>query len=254
MKFNFKKSETIGREVYPLLKNHKLLEEDPNDRIKKHFTRYIPRHCYSVCRSNYWKIAISEACYKEYSFFGSTENHFEFLITFSNKSIAIPELMWLRSDENTSIRGTSPSLTTGYTVIDWWNDEKYKNEKKEYINRIELACKKISKLNKKSYQPDVKAGLEFYINYFKYEHPKLFKNNFFLFYPLNQLYYIFKKLPNYIKQPILSVWRIFGVKIHKLNELPFFDQLKVLEKEGVKIDYKELKFIEKEIRKFHFNK
>ena len=253
MKFSFKKKQTIGRLVYPLLKNHKLIDEDPMIRIKKHFSNYIPRHCYSICRSNYWKIAWSEAYFKEYNFLGAPEKYFEFLITFSNKSVSIPELMWLRSDENIPIRGVSPSSILGYEISDWWDDNKYKKDKMEFINRIEKNCKEISKLNKKEYQPDVTLGYEVLVNFFKKDFRKLFKKGLFASY-LNFLHSVFKKLPNIFKTPVKLIFRNFGFKPLQLNELPFFDQLTVLEKDGVKINYDELKNIEKIVRLFHLNK
>lgn len=253
MKFSYKNDQTIGRRVYAELKNHKLLHENPEDRIKDHFKNYIPRHCYSVCRSVFWKLAWQETYTdKELNFFAAPEYIFEFLITFANKSIAIPELMWLRSDENKAIRGKSPSSTLGYGIADWWYDKSSEKEveKKRYINQIENACKKINKINNKNYNPNIIEGTTILANYFKYEHPKLFKKGFFS-YPLNQLYYIFKRFPDRVKNLIFAIWRVFKIKIHKINQLPFFEQLKMLEKEGVKIDYEELIYIEKEIKKFY---
>lgn len=252
MKFNFKNNQTIGRPVYQLLKDHKLVDENPMSRIKKHFLNFIPAHCYSICRTNFWKIAMAEAFYKEYNFFASGEKQFEFLITFSNKSISIPELMWLRSDENIPIRGTSPAMSNDYKLVDWWYDEKYKNEKQEFIYRTELACQKISEINKKDYKPDVIAGIEAYINFYKNDYSKLFKNNFFS-YPLNLLHLIFKKFPKFFTKPVKIVFKYFGFKPLQSNELPFFDQLKFLEQEGVKIDYDELNVIEKNIKSFYLN-
>lgn len=252
IKFNFKNNQIIGKDVYSILKNHKLLDEDPMTRIKKHFMNFMPRHCHSVCRSTFWKIAWKEACFKEYNFYGAAEPFFEFLITFSNKSKSIPEFMWLRSDENPPVRGQSPALTLGYEIQDWWYDEKYIEEKKDYINRIELACSKISEINKKNYIADVIGGHETLINFCK-NRSKLFKVGLFS-YPLNLLHSIFQQLPDFITTPIKSIVRYFGFKFGKSYELPFFDQLKVLEKEGVKIDYDEVQQIEKEIKLFYLSK
>ena len=143
MKFNFKNNQTIGRDVYKQLKNNRFLETEPIDRIKKHFMNYMPRQCFSVCKTNFWKIAMITALKKVYSFFGQHEFQVEFLLTFSNKSETIPELMWLRSDENKPIRDQSPSMTPGYGIDQWWHDEKYSDEKKIFINDLELACKEI---------------------------------------------------------------------------------------------------------------
>ena len=212
----------------------------------------MPFHCHAVCRSNFWKIAWEEACFKEYNFYGSGEYFFEFLMTFSNKSKSIPVFMWFRSDENESIRGQGPALTLGYEIQDWWYDKKYKEEKKDYLNRIELACSKISEINKKNYIADVIGSHEPLINFCK-NRSKLFKVGFFS-YPLNLLHSIFQQLPDFITTPIKSIVRYFGFKFGKSYETPFFDRLKVLEKEGVKIDYDEVQQIEKEIKLFYLSK
>ncbi len=252
VKFNFKNNQMTGKDVYSILKNYKLLDDDPMIRIKKLFRNFMPFHCHAVCRSNFWKIAWEYACFKEYNFYGSGEYFFEFLMAFSNKSKSIPVFMWFRSDENESIRGQGPALTLGYEIQDWWYDKKYKEEKKDYLNRIELACSKISEINKKNYIADVIGGHEILINFCK-NRSKLFKVGLFS-YPLNLLHSIFQQLPDFITTPIKSIVRYFGFKFGKSYELPFFDQLKVLEKEGVKIDYDEVQQIEKEIKLFYLSK
>ena len=89
-----------GKDVYSILKNYKLLDDDPMIRIKKLFRNFMPFHCHAVCRSTFWKIAWEEACVKEYNFMDLENTFFEFLMTFSNKSKSIPVFMWFRSDEN----------------------------------------------------------------------------------------------------------------------------------------------------------
>ena len=60
-------------------------------------------------------------------------------------------------------------------------------------------------------------------------------------------------MPNFIKNPVLFIWRLFGIKIHNINELPFYEYIKFLEQDDVRLDYNELKLIENNIRMFHLN-
>ena len=65
MKFNFKNNQIIGKDVYSILKDHKLLDEDPMIRIKS-ILGILRFH--SVCRSTFWKIAWKEAVLKNIIF------------------------------------------------------------------------------------------------------------------------------------------------------------------------------------------
>jgi glycosyltransferase domain-containing protein len=236
--FDWKNNSVTGFGVYPKLKNLKLKDSIPTDRIKKHFSNYTPAHFYSVNRTKIWKIVMKEMCSKKYSFYASAEIQFEFLMVYAGKTLIIPELMWLRSNENEQMP-VSFSQTPRFNK--WWVDKEFKKEKNDFIKKIEYSCKKINKIKNAKYSPDVENCLEVYFkNYRKNTNTTLFYiffNSFFQYFPLN------------LKIKIKKIFKYFGYG--SIRPIPLINYAKLLEAESVKIDYDKLRKIEKVINLFY---
>lgn len=130
----------FGNEQYPKLRNLCLDQDDASKRAYKHFSNYTPAHIYSVMRTSKWKIICKHVFKKEYNFFAVWELQIEFLVTISGKSKIIPELMWLRSFDAKPIRMTNPVMSDEVKITYWWFNKKFKNEKKDFLNRMKKAC------------------------------------------------------------------------------------------------------------------
>jgi glycosyltransferase domain-containing protein len=238
MGFNWNEGSILGFNVYDKLKDFTLDDPDPTARSGKHFSNYVPAHYYSICRTSIWKIAVQQAFSKKYNFYASSELQFEFLISFSGKSLIIPELMWLRSDENTPVNGiisgTSPSIKPSDSILRWWIDKKYKKEKEEFLSRMEAACRQINRLTRMDYISNLEHVISLYIKYYK----KRIAHRFFVFFNKN-----FPNFPISIKIKIKDILKYFGYGPKK-NEVLFMDKAKLLNAEGVKVDFKELKKIQ----------
>lgn len=245
--FNYNNKLVVGHDIYPQLKNLNLDDLNPTIRVKRHFSNYIPAHLYAVCKASIWKVIAQNVFSKEYNFFAAWEMQIEFLIPFANKTLAIPELMWLRSMEAPAIRGTSPSMTPSLRIFDWWFNKKYKNEKEDFIKRIKITCKELNKVTKQDYIPDVENSFECYLN-----QPKKKKPFIYLLY-----YKFFRYFPISIKNNIKRILKNFGYTpsqrgygvVSKI--LSLIDKAKLLEIDGTKVDFVELKEIEKIISSFN---
>jgi glycosyltransferase domain-containing protein len=241
MRYNFEDNSVVGFDCYPRLKNFISDDPNPNNRVRKHFSNYVPAHIYAVCRANIWKIFAQVIFSKEYSFYPAAEIQIEFLICYAGKTMVISELMWLRSNENIPIRGGSPSMSIINTRKSWWLDKKYENERKDFLARMDLVCRETTKTT------DIPNFKFLIIEMFIKSKKGIFFNFFYL---------IYKNLPNFIKNKkffILNFLKFTGLR-KKKEKISFIDRARLLETEGVKIDFKELKRIEKIIICFHKNK
>ena len=109
-------------------------------RLRRHFTNYTMAHTWSVIRFEKWKIICEYIFNKEYNFCGVWELQLEFLAMVSGKTKVIPELMWLRNNEVTPVRGTSPSMSNDILFKDWWESKYFEREKKDFLLRMKQAC------------------------------------------------------------------------------------------------------------------
>lgn len=210
-----------GFEPYPKLKDLCLDSNDFIERIFKHFSVYVPAHVYSVMRTSNWNIICSNIFKKKYNFDSSEELQIEFLVMVSGKSKIIPQLMWMRNREVPSVNEKNPQFRLSI-IKEWWFDKNYVNEKIDFLNTMKKACDKI--LNNKSLEitPEkISMLFELYIS------KPVFKKN-----PLKRIVNFFQIQKKKIIKFILGRDQI------KYNSI--IDQAKLLEFQGVLINYEEL--------------
>jgi|688.fasta_scaffold55566_3 glycosyltransferase domain-containing protein len=234
--FGWYSNSVIGFNAYNKLKNLILDDQSSISRLRKHFSNYVPAHIYAITRSSIWKIAVKAIYSKEYNFYASVEIQMEFLLCYAGKSLVIPELLWLRSDECIPLHGTSDHTNPSRTFIKWWFDKDKEKEKNDFIARMENACRQFNELNKKNYIVDINNILETYIQ----------SQKTFLFFR------VYKYLPNSIRTIIKKIFKIFGNDLTKKTLL--IDSAISLEATGVRVDFNELAVIEKKIISFYKNK
>ena len=231
--FGWRNDLIIGFNEYNKLKD--LILDDPNPmvRLRKHFSNYVPAHIYAVCRSSTWKIAAKATFSKEYNFFAASELQMEFLLSYAGKTLVIPELLWMRSDECPPLRGTSKSIIPSLTFFSWWFNKNDEKEKQDFIIRMESACKDIDKLNNENHVADFHDIFETFIK----------SQKTFLFFR------VFKYLPNSIRSIIKKIFKIFGNDLTK--KTPLMVSAKSLQATGVRVDFNELVVIEKKVISFY---
>lgn len=231
--FKWYNNSVVGYNIYPNFKD--LILDNPNslDRLIKHFSNYVPSHIYAVCRASVWKNAAQMTFSKEYNFFAASELQMEFLLVYAGRTLVIPELMWMRSDENAQNYNTSKSTIPALTFYKWWFDKKNRKEKEDFISRIEFACRQISKMKKNDNVPKVQTIFEIYL---KSEKPFIFLR-------------FFRYFPGFIRYMIKIIFKFFRYDVTKKTLL--LDVARSLEKTGVKVNFDEIKFLEQCICSFY---
>ncbi|MDA7697755.1 TIGR00180 family glycosyltransferase [Candidatus Pelagibacter sp.] len=232
-KFEWNGKSVVAYDIYSKLINRNLNNPDPMIRLKTHFSDYVPLHMYGVTQSSLWKIAAKAIFSKEYSFFAAGEIQIEFLLLFAGKSLVIPEILWMRSGEALPQRGDSPSMITSKTLLKWWFNKKYRAEKKDFLSRMELTCKKINKKKRDKFIVNTQSILE--------DHIKSEKENLF--------FSIYKKLPKIIRTKIKKLLKIFGYELK--NKILLLEYVKLLKKRNIKVDLKEIKKIKKIVNSYY---
>lgn len=216
--FGYYKDKLYGNEAYPKAKDRCLDQDNIVERVHNHFSVYVPSHFYSVIRSEKYKKICKHVFDKEFSVYAGFELQLEFLVVVSGKSRIIPELMWMRNRETTEISYGMPQIR----INKWWFDKNYHDEKVEFLYRTKKACDELlAEQNIKFQKSKIEMFFEIYIN----QH--IFKKNFL------------KMIINFIQlQNRKLIKFILGRDKIKFNSL--IDQAKVLERQNIIVNYKEL--------------
>lgn len=134
--FRVRNEKVVGNVIYPELKNHSIMHDEPLERLLYHMSNYVPSTIYSVMRSDVWKKSMKAISHKNYEVFVRAVGELQFEITSSylGKCKIINELMWLRSFENKPTRVHESSKTSD--IKDFWSKEPNKPICKEIIETI----------------------------------------------------------------------------------------------------------------------
>jgi hypothetical protein len=189
---------------------------------------------FGVHRSNIWKICINCLDLKWHS--QLFEISFEILTCFAGKILFIPELLHLRSRENETIIKDTNTLTK------WWFSKKNIKQKKQFIACIKKASKKINKINKNHFSLDVKNAIDYFI--------KRNESQYLDFY-YSFILPILKMLPKSLKELLKKIIKfLFKRNTKRL----LIDQARFIEKNGTKVDLRELNKIIQLIKFFYQRK
>jgi glycosyltransferase domain-containing protein len=119
---------------YNRLKGYSVLNADPMERMIYHMSHYTPSTIYAVSRTEDWKSVMALVTTKEYPVYAIGELQFEMAMSYRGKSIAINNILWIRSSENQGIRGTDLSLDPQKRFDFWWDSSENQQEKEDMIN------------------------------------------------------------------------------------------------------------------------
>jgi glycosyltransferase domain-containing protein len=148
--FGFSKNRLYGLKAYPKLNGFCLDDRYAIERATKHFTNYVPAHFYSVMRFFNWKKISLYVFQKRYLFGAAHELQVEFLSTICGKSKIIPQLMWMRNKEVSSITQDIIKLD----ISKWWQEKKYENERLDFLKRMKRACNELLSNNETKLNED----------------------------------------------------------------------------------------------------
>lgn len=222
------KNKIFGKQIYSKLNNLNLDQNNPYERIFNHFSDYVPAHFYSVKRLSKWKKICSYVFQKRYNFAAAHELQVEFLTIVSGKSKILSELMWMRNNEVKRIYKDIIELE----IHNWWLDSNFHNEKLDFLRKMNEASKElISHVNFNFDENKISKLFELYIK--KNYNEKFSKRNFF------------SKMSDMVSPRILEMKKklINKYKIKNNKYKSLVEEVRLIEKESVIVNYNELDYV-----------
>jgi glycosyltransferase domain-containing protein len=223
------------------------VETDPKTRLIQHMSNYCNSLTVSVVKTNLWQIVAN--LYSEYEFpiFALWEIEMNIILSFSGKSKTLDMLMYLRSfGENEPIRNNIPSLTTTNDITKWWASPHYNSQRELFINLILLRLKNIhGGFSDDYYRNSITEAIDGYRDWIMSRQ---------LLIPFGWIRYnITSHLHPAFKHSIKKLFFSFSRKQNCPKGMPIHEAAKLLEDDGVQIDYAGLKQIQDSILLFEKN-
>lgn len=123
------------KHLYEHASHQSLLSASRQLRVAEHFNPYAPTTIYAVTRASEWKLAIKACSLAKFSCVYLSELLFELTISVQGQSKVVPQLMWLRCQDN------GPVNTSGWnrklSFLDWSRQKKYGNEVASFKSLVE---------------------------------------------------------------------------------------------------------------------
>ena len=228
--------------------NRRIDQESPAERMLFHFSDYTPSTIYSVVRTEVWKQAWEATARKEFSMLGQIELQFEQSVCFLGKSIVIPSLVWLRSQENGSVESPDKSLQikTGIHLSEWWIKPEHKEEREEFLDIFESALSTdVTTRFRESLSKAITVYSKKCIN--DKENQRLIQQKHSLRNLLLQIkLQVTQKIPIKIKIYIKQLPFIPKRGVQKMDEV-----LNSFERSGISVHWEEIEDVKKTILAFH---
>lgn len=134
--FRFNDEDLRYRLVYENHENYFIHHDDPLERMRYHLSDYKATIIYSLTRLNEWKSVVEVMTRREFPVFALGELQYQMIMSFLGKTKVISSLFWFRSFENSPVgdnNGTNPSLSRALSFHEWWNSDKYKEQRDDFI-------------------------------------------------------------------------------------------------------------------------
>lgn len=154
-----------GSPQYLRLEDYIIGSDDPSLRVSEHMRNYVPSLINAICRAEPWKISWKYLLEKEFPVFAMGEIQFEMCMSYAGKSRVIPELMWLRSHNETEpVRGTDLSLDPSKTFPNWWRNPANRKEQEDFLSIMSRAFEELQPNTVCDARSVVIGGVDSYID------------------------------------------------------------------------------------------
>ena len=230
--YNFIK--LMGKKIYPEWIKRLRTETDPYERIMSHMRDYANPLGVSVTKSDMFKKCVELYANNEFPIFAQFELQMNLILSFAGKSKTIDELMYFRSlDEDSPpihhiIKNHIQSLNLKNTIDRFWNETKFERQKIKFISIVSSFLKTL----KPEYSLDycrnaLTCSIELYI-----KNSLLIKNkkkDFSLYIKI----LIYNFLPTLVKNIVIKIR-------YRLIRNSLLDEIKLMENEGILVNYKDI--------------
>jgi glycosyltransferase domain-containing protein len=217
---------------------------DPTERMLHHMHPYTPSTIYSVVKTDVWKRAVGILGHKEFPVYALGELQFELAVSYQGKSRVLQNLMWMRSDENAQLTGTSISLNPENLIWHWWRDSHTVNQRNKFLdimsNGLASSPAEVSVV-----KDGVSRAIDAYVNAYGGPTPKSIDGF---------IAAIKQRIPPEVKQVIKKILHRNQDSMARINAIPLIDAAKAMAATGVAVDFQELANIERIVTDFHKNR
>ena len=230
--YNFNK--LMGAKQYPEWIKRLRVETDPKERIISHMKDYANPLGVSVVKSDMLKKCAELYANNEFPIFAQWELQMNLIFSFAGKSKTLDELMHFRSLEEDSpsthniIKNHIPSLNLKNTIDRFWNEPQFEKQKVKFINVMSGLLKTM----KPEYSLDycrnaLTSSIELYI-----KNSLLIKNKKKDFSSYIKII-IYNFLPTLVRNIVIKIR-------YRLIRNSLLDQIKLMENEGILVNYKDI--------------
>ena len=230
--YNFNK--LMGAKQYPEWIKRLRAETDPKERIISHMKDYANPLGVSVTKSDMLTKCAELYANNEFPIFAQWELQLSLMLSFAGKSKTLDELMYFRSLEEDSpslhhiIKNHIPSLNLKNTIDRFWNEPQFEEQKIKFIN----VMSSLLKTSKPEYSLDycrnaLTSSIDLYI-----KNSLLIKNkkkNFSSYIKI----IIYNFLPTLVRNILIKIR-------YRLIKNSLLDQIKLIEDEGILVNYKDI--------------
>lgn len=240
MGFSFQyPSFVMGFPQYVEHKDYAVLLDNPVQRMIYKMFPYRQSTMYSVVRANVWKKVVPLMVQKEFPFYAMGEIQYELAFAFHGKSIVLPHLVMLRSDENPQITETSIQVNPENRIWHWWRNSQALDQQNEFLDIMSKGLAS-TPAEVSVVRDGVSRAIDAYVNAYGGATPM----------SINTIINAIKRrIPPKIKRTIKKV-------LHRNPDstATLMDAAKALAATGVTVDFQELENIERLITDFHKNR
>jgi glycosyltransferase domain-containing protein len=235
-----------GSPWHPGFRDYKIFNNDPAIRVKNHMNPYLSTGCFSVTKTDVWKINLLALAQSQNNAPSSSEIAFELCMAYQGKSRVINSLTWFRG-------GELPNQLAGTSYLEfneWYEDPNYKEEVHSYIDNVVNALLPVSKGHTKTeIYKIIQSGCTAFSLFERTRRfdPRAWIVNMHL--GFKPMYYLIIKRYNQLMQKIgVNKSEEYGLK----NSNPdLLDMARVWSKNGIGVDLKEVQEINDLLIKFH---
>jgi glycosyltransferase domain-containing protein len=149
--------------AYLEMKNYKIEDQTPKERMMAHMAHYTPSTFYAVQRVDVWKnnMSLLASGRGKYSCPYVGEMQIELGTCYQGKSIVIDNLMWMRNKENAPIDDAKFNRKLSFSS--WYNDPRHHEEVEQFGDLTAIAFSRIDGGDKATIVSDVRNAVELYL-------------------------------------------------------------------------------------------
>ena len=227
-------NKLMGEKKYPEWVKRIRAETDPKERIISHMKDYDSSLVFSVTKSDMFRKCAELYANNEFPIFAQWELQMNLIFSFAGKSKTFDELMYFRSMEEDSpsihhiIKNHIPSFNLRNKIDRFWNEPQFEKQKIKFINVMSCLLQTL----KPEYSLDycrnaLTRSIELHI-----KNSLLIKNKKKDF-SSNIKIIIYNFLPTLVRNILIKI-------IYRLIKNSLLEQTKLMENEGILVNYKDI--------------